>query len=102
MPSPAAPERRERVPEEGQLVSVRDRLFVVTNVVADALAHDRDAFDQIHLVQLASVEDDGLGEALDVVWEIEPGRRILERSTLPSATGLDDPQRLDAVLDAVR
>src|SRR5262249_42513926 len=39
------------VPEEGQLVSVRDRLFVVTNVVADALAHDRDAVTQNHLVQ---------------------------------------------------
>src|SRR5688572_29045438 len=93
---------RQVVPEEGQLVSVRDRLFVVTNVIADALAQDRDGFAGNHLVQLASVEDDGLGEELDVIWEIEPGSRILVRSTLPSPTGLDEPRRLDAVLDAVR
>jgi hypothetical protein len=86
-------------PEEGQLVAVRNRRFLVTGVAADSL--DRGSPAQ-HLIDLASVEDDGLGEELQVVWELEPGARILERSTLPSPTGLDDPRRLDALLDAVR
>lgn len=90
------------IPEEGQLVSVRDRRFVVMEVVADSLSHDRDGMIPQHLIRLASVEDDGLGEQIDVVWELEPGSRILERSTLPLATGLDEPRRLDALLDAVR
>jgi superfamily II DNA or RNA helicase len=57
-----------------------------------------------HLVQLASVEDDGLGDELSVIWEIEPGTRILETANLPSpiAGVFDDPARLKTFLDAVR
>jgi hypothetical protein len=29
-------------------------------------------------VTLSSIEDDGLGEELQVVWELEPGARIYE------------------------
>ncbi len=28
-----------------------------------------------HLLSLSSIEDDGLGEELQVVWEIEPGAK---------------------------
>jgi len=55
-----------------------------------------------HLVTLSSVEDDALGEELQVIWELEPGARVLERVALPDPTGFDDPERLDAFLDAVR
>jgi hypothetical protein len=93
---------QQLIPEEGQLVSVRSRRFVVTSVVADSLAASREQSAPQHLVQLSSVEDDGLGETLDVIWELEPGSRVLERSTLPTATGFDEPRQLDALLDAVR
>ena len=55
-----------------------------------------------HLVTLASVEDDGLGEELQVVWEIEPGATVIEKVALPEPTGFDPPDQLDAFLDAVR
>ncbi len=55
-----------------------------------------------HLVSLQSVEDDALGEELQVVWEIEPGAGVIERVALPEPTGFDAPERLDAFLDAVR
>ena len=55
-----------------------------------------------HLTSLVSIEDDALGEQLQVVWEIEPGARILERAGLPHPDGFDDPGRLDAFLHAVR
>jgi hypothetical protein len=56
-----------------------------------------------HLVTLQSVEDDGRGEELQVVWEIEPGATVFERTQLPDPRkGFDDPRRLDAFLDAVR
>jgi len=42
-----------------------------------------------------------LGEELEVVWELEPGTSIHEKSTLPDPTSFDDPQRLQAFLDAV-
>jgi hypothetical protein len=53
-------------------------------------------------VTLTSIEDDALGEGLQVVWELEPGARVSEKVELPDPTGFDPPQRLDAFLDAVR
>jgi ERCC4-related helicase len=93
------------LPEQGQLVLVRQRHFVVTEVTKSALPPRPlrpQAADPQHLVSLSSVEDDGLGEELQVVWEIEPGCRAIEKVALPQPTGLDDPERLDAFLDAVR
>src|SRR5690606_13387629 len=55
-----------------------------------------------NLLTLSSVEDDGLGEELQVVWEIEPGAKVIERVALPEPTGFDSPENLDAFLDAVR
>jgi SNF2 family DNA or RNA helicase len=94
------------VPEPGQLVHVRQRQFVVTDILAGSLPPDplnrRPATDQ-HLVWLNCVADDGFGEELQVIWEIEPGARIIDRkSDLPAPTGFDTPARLDAFLDAVR
>lgn len=72
-------------PEEGQLVSVRDRHWIVKSIVVSALPADvmSPSDTRQHLVQLSSVEDDGLGDELSVIWEIEPGTRILETANLP-------------------
>jgi superfamily II DNA or RNA helicase len=48
------------------------------------------------------MEEDALGEELEVIWEIEPGARVLERAGLPKVDGFDDPERLRAFLHAVR
>jgi len=56
----------------------------------------------VHLVNLTSVEDDALGETLQVIWELEVGSQIIERAELPEPTRFDSPDRLDAFLDAVR
>ena len=95
--APAAP------PEPGQLAWVRGRMWVVGDVVRDSQA-SLDGRPIQHLVSLVSVEDDATGEELNVVWEIEPGTRVVERAELPpiAADRLDDPAELDAFLDAVR
>jgi hypothetical protein len=54
------------------------------------------------LIKLSSVEDDGIGEELEVIWEIEPGTAVREKSTLPEPVSFDHPKRLQAFLDAVR
>jgi len=94
------------VPESGQLVEVRQRPFVVQDVIASGLPRDplraNGHTPLQHLVTLSSVEDDALGEELRVVWEIEPGARIYEGQRLPAPDGFDEPLRLDAFLDAVR
>lgn len=93
------------VPEQGQLVSVRSRQWTVQQVRASTLpppALQPSFAGPQHLVTLASVEDDGLGEELQVVWEVEPGARVVEKIALPAAEGFDPPETLDAFLDAVR
>jgi len=89
-------------PEVGQLVVVRKRPFVVIEIVPSAVNPATAGKVTSHLLKLSSVEDDGPGEELDVVWELEPGTSIHEKSTLPEPTSFDDPQRLQAFLDAVR
>lgn len=63
-------------PTPGQLVQVRRRQFLVQDVHASGLARDSVTPPQ-HRVKLSSIEEDALGEELEVVWEIEPGARIL-------------------------
>ena len=92
-------------PESGQLVNVRSRRWVVNEVQASQLSPrplEPTASKPQHLVSLLSVEDDALGEELQVVWEIEPGAKVIEKVALPEPTGFDSPDRLDAFLDAVR
>jgi superfamily II DNA or RNA helicase len=86
-------------PEPGQLVEVRRRQWIVADIVSSALTSN--AKPQ-HAVTLSSIDEDALGEELEVIWEIEPGAQIIERAGLPSISGLDDSNILEAFLDAVR
>jgi superfamily II DNA or RNA helicase len=93
------------VPDQGQLVEVRQRHFVVLEVADSGLPTDgglEGVRRKQHLVTLSSVEDDALGEELQVVWELEPGVHIYEKMNLPNPVGFDDPVMLDCFLDAVR
>ncbi|MFD0375598.1 DISARM system SNF2-like helicase DrmD [Streptomyces sp. NPDC127112] len=90
----------EQLPQEGQLVEVRGQSWVVARVEAAPASGARTAT----LVHLQSVADGRFGDTLSVIWEVEPGRRVLDRGSLPDAsTGqFDSPSRLAAFLDAVR
>ncbi|MFD7578568.1 DISARM system SNF2-like helicase DrmD [Kitasatospora sp. NPDC059817] len=90
----------ERLPEEGELVEVRGQSWVVARVDPSFGTDDGRAT----LVHLQSVADGRFGDTLSVIWEIEPGRRVLPAGSLPdAATGrYDPPARLAAFLDAVR
>jgi superfamily II DNA or RNA helicase len=87
-------------PEPGQLVEVRRRQWVVADILASEVIGS--GHSPQHLVTLSSIDEDGLGEELQVVWEIEPGAHIIEKAGLPEITGFDHADRLDAFLDAVR
>ena len=73
------------VPEQGQLVDVRQRRYVVNEVTQTTLPTQviRSENGHQHLVSLSSVEDDALGEELQVVWEIEPSAFVHEKMALP-------------------
>jgi superfamily II DNA or RNA helicase len=87
-------------PEPGQLVEVRRRQWIVADVQSSetSLGHGSAQ----HYVTLSSIDEDGLGEEIGVIWQIEPGAHVIEKAGLPSITGFDDSDRLDAFLDAVR
>src|SRR3990172_9444868 len=87
-------------PVPGQLVSVRNRRFVVTAIAGSSTNGER--AEAQNLITLSSVEDDALGEELQVVWELEPGAAVVERASMPEFSGFDEPARLDAFLNAVR
>jgi hypothetical protein len=92
-------------PKQGQIVNVRSRNWMVTDVSTSTLAPDRLQIgleSPQHLITLSSVEDDGLGEELQVIWEIEPGAKVIEKVALPEPTGFDPPDKLDAFFDSVR
>jgi len=84
-------------PEVNALVEVRGHRWVVSDL--DPAPDGGNT-----IVSLQSVEDGRYGETLDVVWEVEPGRRVLPVGSLPDLEPgrFDPPQRLAAFLDAVR
>lgn len=87
-------------PEPGQLVEVRRRQWVVAEVNASTSGNGHSV--RQHYLTLSSIDEDSLGEQLEVVWEIEPGAHVIERAGLPTITGQDDTAELEAFLDAVR
>src|SRR5919108_4902293 len=87
-------------PAPGQLVTVRNRVWVASDVIQGAIAAGKpDTFTARapHLVTLVSIEDDARDEQLRVIWELERGAVAHDQHALPSpADGFDDPGQLDA------
>ena len=59
----------EAIPRDGSLVEVRGQRWVVSDSPPGS--------DGSTLLTLQSVEDGRYGESFPVIWEVEPGRRIL-------------------------
>ena len=92
-------------PEQGQIVDLRNRRYVVSEVnqnTLEATSVIRDCQVRQSLITLTSIEDDGLGEELRVIWELEPGAYVYEKMSLPAPEQFDVPYNFDAFLDAVR
>ncbi|MGA5707439.1 DISARM system SNF2-like helicase DrmD [Streptomyces cellulosae] len=97
----------EQLPEEGNLVEVRGQSWVVARVEPSPAPDASDGGEvrrPATLVHLQSVADGRFGDTLSVIWEVEPGRRVLPAGSLPDAStgSYDSPNRLAAFLDAVR
>lgn len=86
-----------RPPEQGNVVVLRHKAWVVTDVVKT-----KGPTCQVHRVSLECLSDEGLGRPIDVIWEREIAPALLEASALPLVRGLDTPARFTAFLDALR
>ena len=87
----------ERPPRVGELVEVRSRRWLVEGV--------EDAAPPISpRVSLACADDDAQGQTLEVYWDFEIDRRILEQEAWSTigARGFDPPRHFSAFLHTLR
>lgn len=94
-------------PAEGQLVTVRNRIWVVSDVARSTIAPQSMTGRPQHAVTLVSIEDNARDEHLRVVWELERGAvpttstccpirlraSTTRASSMPSWTRSDGPHR---------
>lgn len=94
---PATQRVPDRVPKRGELVQVRSRRWLVEDVVPNSSG-------QSPLVQLACVDDDAQGQSLDVFWDYEIDRLILEEEGWRdlAARGFDAPRHFAVFLHTLR
>jgi len=86
------------VPVPGQLVGVRQRLYLVEQ--SNLPLNPGDAT----LLRLSCVDDDAQGQPLEVLWEHELNTRILTAEDWESISkrGFDPPDRFSAYLNTLR
>jgi superfamily II DNA or RNA helicase len=86
------------IPEVGQIVRVRQRLYLVEGLVPRPRPHDST------LVELSCIEDDAQGQELAVLWERELDAAILtgEEWARLAQRGFDPPEYFSAYLNTLR
>lgn len=91
-------------PEVGQMVRVRGRNFVVTHLKSSALGESGSSATGAGrlLVEVASLDDEGLGEEASFLWGIEPGAEVIGKVSLPKPTAFDPPTALDTFIRALK
>src|SRR5450631_2336752 len=86
------------IPEVGQIVRVRQRLYLVEGLIARPRPQDST------LVELSCIEDDAQGQELAVLWERELDAAILtgEEWARLAQRGFDPPKYFSAYLNTLR
>jgi len=87
----------DRLPEVGELVQVRSRRWLVEKIIDQSPG-------QSPLVHLACADDDAQGQSLEVFWDYELDRRILQEEGWKDLAqkGFDDPRHFAAFLNTLR
>src|SRR6266851_4276163 len=86
------------VPEIGQIVAVRQRLYLVDHVIPPPNHSDS------LLLRLSCVDDDAQGQALDVLWDRELDARVISGEAWDAIAkrGFDPADRFAAYLNTLR
>jgi hypothetical protein len=101
MPATQSFTRKDRhgaLPVAGDIVNVRHRQYLVESVSEPMDVH------HLTRVSLVCLDDDNQGRALDVLWELELGARILhpEAQGLGKISRIDPPRHFAAYLHALK
>src|SRR6266540_1180154 len=88
----------ERPPRVGELVQVRSRRWLVDEVIPPQKTG------QTCVVRLSCADDDAQGQSLEVLWDYELDRSILEDEGWAdlASKGFDDPRQFSAFLHTLR
>jgi len=79
------PDFQRLAPVPGDIVQVRQRQYLVEDVIAPPEPDDAT------VVRMVCLDDDAQGRPLEVLWELELGVRVIQ----PEREGLGNVQRLD-------
>lgn len=93
----AVSDEKRRNPVVGELVFVRSRRWLVDDVTSTGEG-------KTSLVRLSCADDDAQGQSLDVLWDYEVDRHIIqeERWKDLASQGFDDPKFFSAYLHTLR
>ncbi len=88
----------ERDPKAGELVQVRSRRWLVEEVIESGIAG------QTSVVRLACADDDAQGQVIEVFWDYEPDRMILQEEGWVdlASRGFDPPHQFGAYFNTLR
>ncbi len=85
-------------PEKGDIVAVRQRQYLVTEVLPPSTQG------AMTVVRLVCLDDDAQGRPLEVLWELELGARVLtpKAEGLGAISKLDEPREFAAYFHALK
>ena len=86
------------IPEQGQMVRIRHRHFIVEDVLPFHSDFDNRTF---HKAQLECLDDDLLGTSMNVIWEHEPNTVVHDAIGFPKPELWDSYDRFRAFLYAI-
>jgi hypothetical protein len=86
-----------KLPERGQVVRVRMRTYLVEAIEKDSAARG-------YVVRLACLDDDAQGQQLEVIWELELDREIIDEEAWDSIgrKGFDNPRHFSSYVHTLR
>ncbi len=97
-------DEHRQLPRSGDVVRVRHRQYLVETVTSPERPWIKNGPVAAHRVRLVGLDDDAQGRALEILWELELGARILQSEShgLGTPEALDPPRRFTAYLAALR
>lgn len=90
------------IPEQGQVVSVRNRYFIVNNVDS---YDSEDISETYHKLKLECLDDDMMGEEIEVIWELEleSSKKVIDVAEIPrpEKNKFDTLETFNAFINAI-
>ena len=85
-------------PEQGQLVRIRNRFFLVQDINTETILESQT---QANKLTLECIDDDNLGNSLELIWELEVNKSVQSDIGFPAPEKWDTLSRFEAFIHAI-